>query len=58
VRPPDHGGSHSLPVHVDVTLRNAFNNEYQSFLCRYKFAADPVVLDPGRNLTVRVSSDF
>jgi iron complex outermembrane receptor protein len=45
-------------VHLDVSLRNAFNKEYQSFLSRYKFAADPVVLDPGRNLTVRVSTDF
>jgi hypothetical protein len=45
-------------VHLDVSLRNAFNTEYQSFLSRYKFAADPVVLDPGRNLTVRVSTDF
>jgi hypothetical protein len=43
---------------VDVTLRNAFNKQYQSFLSRYKFASDPVVLDPGRNLTVRVSTDF
>ena len=45
-------------VHVDVSLRNAFNKSYQNFLSRYKFAADPVVLDPGRNLTVRVSTDF
>jgi iron complex outermembrane receptor protein len=45
-------------VHVDVTLRNAFNKEYQNFLSRYKFATDPLVLDPGRNLTVRVSTDF
>jgi iron complex outermembrane receptor protein len=45
-------------VHVDVSLRNAFDKKYQSFLSRYKFAADPLVLDPGRNLTVRVSTDF
>ena len=45
-------------VHVDVTLRNAFDKEYQNFLSRYKLATDPVVLDPGRNLTVRVSTDF
>jgi hypothetical protein len=45
-------------VHVDVTLRNAFDKQYQSFLSRYKFASDPAVLDPGRNLTVRVSTDF
>jgi iron complex outermembrane recepter protein len=45
-------------VHLDMTLRNAFDQKYQSFLSRYKFASDPVVLDPGRNLTVRVSTDF
>ena len=45
-------------VHLDVSLRNAFDKEYQSFLSRYKFPADPVVFDPGRNLTVRVSTDF
>jgi hypothetical protein len=45
-------------VHLDVALRNAFNKEYQNFLSRYKFASDPVVLDAGRNLTVRVSTDF
>jgi iron complex outermembrane receptor protein len=45
-------------IHLDVTLRNAFDKRYQSFLSRYKFAADPVVLDPGRNLTVRVSTEF
>jgi outer membrane receptor protein involved in Fe transport len=45
-------------VHLDVTLRNAFDKKYQSFLSRYKFASDPVVLDPGRNLTVRVSTEF
>jgi iron complex outermembrane receptor protein len=45
-------------VHLDLTLRNAFDKQYQSFLCRYKFATDPIVLDPGRNLTVRGSADF
>ena len=46
-------------IHVDVTLRNAtFDKQYQNFLSRYKLATDPVVLDPGRNLTVRVSTDF
>jgi iron complex outermembrane receptor protein len=45
-------------INVDVTLRNAFDKKYQSFLSRYKFASDPVVLDPGRNLTVRVSTEF
>jgi iron complex outermembrane receptor protein len=48
----------SQVVHLDVTLHNAFDKEYQNFLSRYKFATDPVVLDPGRNLTVRVSTDF
>jgi iron complex outermembrane receptor protein len=45
-------------VTVDVTLRNAFDTQYQSFLSRYKFATDPAVLDPGRNVTVRVRTDF
>jgi hypothetical protein len=45
-------------VHLDLTLRNAFDKQYQSFLSRYKFATDPIVLDPGRNLTVRGSADF
>jgi iron complex outermembrane receptor protein len=48
----------SQVVHLDVTLRNAFDKQYQSFLSRYKFNADPVVLDPGRNFTVRVSTEF
>jgi iron complex outermembrane receptor protein len=48
----------SQVVHLDVTLHNAFDKEYQSFLSRYKTATDPIVLDPGRNLTVRVSTDF
>jgi hypothetical protein len=41
-----------------VTLRNAFDTKYQSFLSRYKFASNPTVLDPGRNVTVRVGTDF
>jgi len=45
-------------INIDVTLRNAFDKDYQSFLSRYKFASEPIVLDPGRNLTIRVSSDF
>lgn len=45
-------------ISIDVTLRNAFDQDYQSFLSRYKSATDPIVLDPGRNLTVRVSTDF
>jgi hypothetical protein len=45
-------------IQLDVTLRNPFDKEYQNFLSRYKFATDPIVLDPCRNLTVRVSSEF
>jgi iron complex outermembrane recepter protein len=45
-------------INIDLTLRNAFNTQYQSFLSRYKFAADPIVLDPGRNLTLRVGTEF
>lgn len=45
-------------IHLDMTLRNALDKQYQSFLSRYKFATDPVVLDPGRNFTVRVSTEF
>jgi iron complex outermembrane receptor protein len=45
-------------VNIDVTLKNAFDADYRSFLSRYKFATDPIVLDPGRNLTVRVGTEF
>jgi iron complex outermembrane recepter protein len=45
-------------INIDVTLRNAFDTEVRSFLSRYKFATDPIVLDPGRNLTVRVGTEF
>jgi hypothetical protein len=45
-------------LQLDVTLRNAFDKDSQNFLSRYKFATDPIVLDPGRNLTVRVSSEL
>jgi len=48
----------SRGITVDVTVRNVFDKEYQSFLSRYKFATNPVVLDPGRNLTVRVATEF
>lgn len=41
-------------MRLDVTLRNALNKEYKSFLSRYKEFA----FDPGRNLTVRLSSGF
>ena len=42
---------------MDVTLRNAFDKEYQNFLSRYKLATDPLVLDRV-DATVRVSTDF
>jgi iron complex outermembrane receptor protein len=53
------GGGFQLPVGAravsfDIQLRNAFNKLYASFLSRYKTYAP----DPGRNLTVRVSTDF
>ena len=41
-------------VHVDVSLHNALNKRYRSFLSRYKGFAD----DPGRNLIVRLSTGF
>src|SRR5213596_37752 len=41
-------------VRVDVTLRNALDKQYRSFLSRYKAFAD----DPGRNLMVRLSTGF
>jgi iron complex outermembrane receptor protein len=40
------------PVRVDVSIRNAFNKRYRSFLSRYKTFAD----DPGRNVIVRLST--
>lgn len=53
------GGGFEIPVGgrsvgLDVQLRNAFDKEYASFLSRYKTYAS----DPGRNLVVRVSTDF
>ncbi|HEU4699353.1 MAG TPA: TonB-dependent receptor [Gemmatimonadales bacterium] len=53
------GAGFALPVgdravQVDLTLRNAFDARYASFLSRYKTYA----LDPGRNLIVRVSTAF
>ncbi len=53
------GAGVSLPVGqhtvgIDLQLRNVFDKEYAGFLSRYKTYA----FDPGRNLTVRVSSDF
>lgn len=41
-------------VSFDLQLRNAFNTLYASFLSRYKTYAP----DPGRNLVVRVSTEF
>jgi outer membrane receptor protein involved in Fe transport len=41
-------------VHVDITLRNALDKQYRSFLSRYKAFAD----DPGRNLMFRLSTGF
>lgn len=39
---------------VDLLVRNLFDQEYASFLSRYKTYA----LDPGRNLVLRVTSEF
>ena len=39
---------------IDLQLRNVFDKEYANFLSRYKTYA----FDPGRNLVVRVSSEF
>lgn len=41
-------------VNLDLTLQNAFDKEYASFLSRFKTYA----LNPGRNLIVRVSSQI
>ena len=41
-------------MRLDVSLRNALNQPYRSFLSRYKEFA----FDPGRNLIVRLSSGF
>ena len=41
-------------MRLDVSLRNALNQRYKSFLSRYKEFA----FDPGRNLIVRLSSGF
>jgi outer membrane receptor protein involved in Fe transport len=39
-------------MRLDVAVRNVFNTRYRSFLNRYKEFA----LDPGRNITVRLSA--
>ncbi len=44
----------SRSVGVALQLRNAFDKEYASFLSRYKTYA----FDPGRNFTVRVTTEF
>ncbi len=41
-------------VRGDMSLRNALNQRYKSFLSRYKEFA----FDPGRNLIIRFSSGF
>jgi iron complex outermembrane receptor protein len=41
-------------LRVDLSLRNALDKKYANFLSRYKTYA----LDPGRNLTLRLSTDF
>jgi hypothetical protein len=41
-------------VALDLQLLNALNEEYASFLSRYKTYA----LDPGRNFVLRVTAAF
>ena len=41
-------------MRLDISVRNALNQRYKSFLSRYKEFA----FDPGRNLIVRLSSGF
>src|SRR6266850_1277020 len=41
-------------MRLDISLRNALNQRYRSFLSRYKEFA----FDPGRNFIVRLSSGF
>jgi len=42
------------PVRLDVRVRNLADTRYRSFLSRYKSFA----LDPGRNILVRLSTEF
>ncbi len=42
------------PISLDVQVRNLFDTAYTSFLSRYKTYA----LDPGRNIIVRVGTEF
>lgn len=41
-------------LRLDLLLRNALDTRYTNFLSRYKTYA----LDPGRNLTVRLTTEF
>ena len=41
-------------VRIELAVRNALNTSYKNFLSRYKRFA----LDPGRNIVVRVGTDF
>jgi outer membrane receptor protein involved in Fe transport len=42
----------SRTVSIDLALRNAFDQQYASFMSRYKTYA----LDPGRNFTIRIGT--
>ncbi len=53
------GAGFALPVgrdgfRVDLALRNTLDKRYTNFLSRYKTYA----MDPGRNLTLRLSTGF
>jgi iron complex outermembrane receptor protein len=41
-------------LHVDLAVRNLFDQEYANFLSRYKTYAP----DPGRNVTLRLTWQF
>ena len=42
------------PKPLDLTVRNAGNVQYRDFLSRYQAFA----LNPGRNIVIRLSTDF
>jgi len=42
------------PIRLDVRVRNLTDKAYKSFLSRYKGFA----LDPGRNILIRLSTEF
>jgi outer membrane receptor protein involved in Fe transport len=44
----------SRPLRFDVRVRNLTDKRYKSFLSRYKSFA----LDPGRNILIRISTEF